>query len=348
MSGVGFGFVSPVFEGAEWARHCEEHGAELVACGEAPAVFADPIASLAVYASATSRLRLATSVTAPGLRHPAVLANAFSTLQMLSAGRAVLGIGTGDLSLVQLGERPWRLEPFLEYALAVRELCAGNAVSYGGKRLALDSSVGPVPLFFGADAPRALELAGRHADGVIVGQAFHPDIVRTVVQRVASGAEAAGRSPDDVEIWFTLRAVFTPEPDGALSVDGLDEYVARQAYFLWRVAGSPQPDTLRQSLLERKGFALDDDVAGRLGRYVTEYDPAHAFGSKRNVELLQRLGLKEWAGRLFYASGPPEHVAARVGELVDAGARRFLVPVMAGDRRQAVEQTADVFAALRP
>lgn len=344
---VRFGFVSPELESDEWARRCEERGAELITCGEAPTVFSDPTISLARYAAATTTVRLGTSVTAPGLRHPAVLANTFSTLQRISGGRIVLGIGSGDLGLIQLGERPWRLQPFLDYALAVRALCAGERVTYEGKELFTERTAGPVPLWFGADAPRALELAGRHADGVIVGQAFHPDIVRHVRRHVAIGAEQAGRSVDEIEIWYVLRAVVTEQPHGAVAIDGLDEYAARQTYFLLRMAGATDAETLAAALRRRKGFSIDDELARRLFDYASRYDESRAFGTKQNVELLDRCGLLEWAGRLFYKSGPVSTVAAEVAALVDAGATCFLVPLMLGDKLAGIDETADVFAAVR-
>jgi 5,10-methylenetetrahydromethanopterin reductase len=344
---VRFGFVTPAFEGAEWARHCEESGADLITCGEGPTVFTDPTISLALYAAATSRIRLGTSVTAPGLRHPAVLANTFSTLQQLSQGRIVLGIGTGDLSLIQIGEQPSRLQPFLDYSLVVRALCSGEQAEYDGKQIALQWTAGPVPLWFGADAPRALELAGRHADGVIVGQAFHPDIVRHVRRHVGAGAEAAGRDFDDIEIWYLLRAVVTDEPHGAIAIDGLDDYAARQTHFLLRMADTTDANTITESLVRRKGFQIDDDLAQRLARYAAAYDESKAFGTKHNVELLDRLGLRDWAGRLFYKSGPVKTIADEVTELVEAGASCFLVPLMLGDKLAGVDDTVEVFARLR-
>ena len=347
-SPIRFGFVTPYFQGLDWARHCEVSGADLITCGEGPTVFDDPTLSLALYAEATTRVRLGPSVTAPGLPHPAVLANTYSTLQKLSGGRAYLGIGTGDLSLIQIGERPYRLDAFLEYALAVRGLCAGEEVTYGGKPLKLEWTAGPVPLWFGADAPRALGLAGQHADGVIVGQAFHPDIVEHVRQHVGAGAAAAGRSlDDDIEIWYVLRALVTDEEHGAIRIDGLDEYAARQTFFLWRMAGKPERSELAAELARRKGLTIDDDVAERLSGFTADYDEALAFNSKHNVHLLERYGLTDWAGRLFYKSGPLEQVVAQVGELVAAGATNFLVPFMVGDTTKGVDQTAELFTALR-
>lgn len=326
-SEISFGFAAMMPDQiGEFGAACEDLGAGLVTVGEGATEFRDPFLLLGQLAAATRRARLGIVVTTPRLRHPAVLANSFASLQELSDGRAVIGLGSGDLGLIQLGEPPVRLSELEAYATTVRALSRGDRVDVNGHPLQIRWATRDVPLWLAADGPKMLDLAGRVADGVVVGQAGHPDIVRTVLDRVGRAAISAGRSPDDVEVWFMLRALVTGEPGGAIALDGFDEYGARQAHFLWRVSGAPGPDEVVDVIERRKGLRLDPEVARRLVAYCSDYSVEQAFGTKRNVALLARHGLTDWAGELFYVSGERERVRQRVEELVAAGARNFLVP----------------------
>ncbi|HRE42371.1 MAG TPA: LLM class flavin-dependent oxidoreductase, partial [Terricaulis sp.] len=112
----------------------------------------------------TKTALLGTVVTCPGLRHPAVHANTLQELQRLSGGRIFCGIGTGDLALIEMGEKPYKMADFVAYATAVRELTAGREIEWNGRPLRMRTEpVEPVPLWFGADGPRGIAEAGRVA-----------------------------------------------------------------------------------------------------------------------------------------------------------------------------------------
>lgn len=333
-----------------FGAECEAMGADLLTVGEGPTEFRDPFVNLSRLAEATERVMLTIAVSTPRLRHAAVLANAFATLDEISGGRAAIGLGSGDLGLVELGEKPVRLAELEEYATTVKTLACGGEVQMGDRDVRIRWAGSDIPLWLAADGPKMLHLAGRIADGVIVGQAGDPAIVRTVRERVAEGARSAGRSPDDIDIWYMVRAIATDVDDGAIRLDGYDEYGSRQVYFLWRVCGRPDADSMIEAIEARKGIRLDEDTAQRLARYIEGYSVADAWGTKRNVELLEEVGLTDWAGRLFYASGPPSTVQSRIAELVDAGATNFIIPAKneptLEERLAHVRPIADVFEAL--
>jgi len=316
------------FDAAErWVATCDELRVDAISAPEGPTVFEDPLVKLTLLARASSSQLLGTIVTAPRLRHPAILANAFSTLQRLSGDRMFVGIGVGDLSLIQIGEPPAKVAELERYAAAVKALCAGETIEYDGKRLRI-AHARPVPLWLGADGPRTLELAGRIADGVIVGQASHPDIVTFVRRNLAAGAAAAGRDVDDIMVWYMCRIDIADEPNAAVRTEGLDRYAARQANFLWRIAGSPRAQETRERILARKGLDLGEEIAHRLAAYGAEFSQEHAFTTNHNVDLLASHGLTDWAGDLLYLSGPVDHVVTRAKALMAAGAENFIVPLM--------------------
>jgi alkanesulfonate monooxygenase SsuD/methylene tetrahydromethanopterin reductase-like flavin-dependent oxidoreductase (luciferase family) len=348
MSSIRFGMSGRT---EEFAAFAESLGADLLTWGDSAVDFPDPYISLARAAGTTTRALLGTSVLAPGIRHPAVLANQLVQIQQLSGGRHVCAIGTGDLGLYKLGEKPMRFDDFVRYTSAVRDLAAGRPVEWDGHAIALDFEIEkPVPVWYGADGPRLTNAAGRHADGILVGQVGGPDVVRASLERLAAGAAEAGRDPAAVEAWFMLRVLPNEHDDGAVDIDGLDEYATRALRYLWRTAGRPAKDDVAEAVFRFRGYRLDEEIAARLWEFNSRYDDDHAFNSKRNVELMDETGLRSFAARYFFISGRPGLIRERVQALIDAGARNFIAPVlpwMEGDPSEHAREIAAVLDPLR-
>src|SRR5207248_7858678 len=106
----------------------------------------------------------------PVTRHPAVTAGAIATLQELSRGRAMLGIGLGNTSLATLGRRPATRAELSRCVATVRALCAGQtAAGVGGDvRLAFGAPGRCPPVAIAGSGPKVLTLAGQIGDGVII------------------------------------------------------------------------------------------------------------------------------------------------------------------------------------
>jgi len=345
---IRFGFFGGPQNDADFCAMAEDLGVDALAWGESPVQFPDPYLCMLQAAQRTKRALLGTVVTCPGLRHPAVHANTLQELQRLSGGRIFCGVGTGDLALIEMGEKPYKMADFVTYASAVRDLCAGKEIEWNGHPLRMRTApVKPVPVWFGADGPRGIAEAGRVADGVVIAQVGSTDVVTTAITRARAAAEDAGRSIDDLDLWFMLRVVPTEKIDDATSIDGLDEYVTRALRFMWRTAGSPDRDALAGILRHQRGYDIDPDIAARICDFNHRWDESRSFGSKHHVELMDQLNLRAFATRYFFISGPPEHIAERVQQLIDAGARNFFTPFMAGDKYDLARKTANILNTLR-
>jgi probable F420-dependent oxidoreductase len=157
-----------------------------------------PLLTLA--ARATSRLKLGHFVTNPGTREPTVLASTYATLQEISGGRMVMGIGRGDSARRVIGCQPVRMAEFERACRVVRDLMNGETVEWNGKELALSWTTGNprIPLYVAGYGPRALAVAGRVADGVII-QLADPVIVEWIMATARKAAEQAGRDPAALE-----------------------------------------------------------------------------------------------------------------------------------------------------
>jgi 5,10-methylenetetrahydromethanopterin reductase len=99
----------------EELRAAERLGMDLVGAGDTQASYRELYVSLTVAALNTERVLVGPMVTNPVTRHPAVTASAMGAVDRLSAGRAVMGIGTGGSAVWNAGLPPARIDDFREY-----------------------------------------------------------------------------------------------------------------------------------------------------------------------------------------------------------------------------------------
>lgn len=152
----------------------------------------DPFVALDRVAAATNSVRVGPGVANPYEVHPVKLASQVATLDEVSDGRAVMGVGAGDEStLSNLGinrDRP--LRRVLETFKVAQDLWAGERVDHDGTFVARDAGLnydaGEIPVYVGAQGPHMLRMAGKHADGVLVN-ASHPRDLAWSADRVAEG-----------------------------------------------------------------------------------------------------------------------------------------------------------------
>ena len=134
-----------------------------------------------------------------------VIASACAGIQRLTGGRFRYGVGTGDSSVRLAGVPVATVAQMEEFCLAFRALTNNRTATCNGNELRLEFDADPVPLWLAAEGPRMLDLAGRVADGVIMGNGVSEEVVRDNIARVERGANAAGRSLDDIELWFMAK-----------------------------------------------------------------------------------------------------------------------------------------------
>jgi 5,10-methylenetetrahydromethanopterin reductase len=162
---------------------------------------------VAAAAAATRRVRLGIGIMNPYTAHPAELAMHAATLQEVSNGRFLLGIGAGaEEFLAWAGlPRPRPLSATRDAVIACRALLdrgtpATTLAGAGWQQEAHLRFDGPtVPIYIGAMGPRMLALGGQIADGVL-GLSFPPERAATAATIVREAAAAAGRDPDSVDV----------------------------------------------------------------------------------------------------------------------------------------------------
>src|SRR5438876_8770586 len=146
----------------------------------------DTFVTLGQAATQTSRLTLFPAVTNPFTRHPSVLAGAIATVEELAPGRMKFVIGTGYTSASTIGRKPATLAEMRACIATVKTLVAGKSADFNGTPGRLGYTSGrSIPVLMAASGPKAIELAGEIADGVLLMVGFN----RGIVERALSYLE---------------------------------------------------------------------------------------------------------------------------------------------------------------
>ncbi|MEX1158488.1 MAG: LLM class flavin-dependent oxidoreductase [Thermomicrobiales bacterium] len=250
---IAFQSDKPPADYAELAGIVEDYGFDTLSI-YGDLLFQPPIVALTVVAGATSRIRLGPASLNPYTLHPVEIAGQIAALDLLSGGRAYLGLSRGawlgDIGLPQ--ERP--LSRLRETIDVVEHLLAGRQEPYEGQHFRLTEHHAlryrvereRVPLLLGSWGRQTLGLAGERAGEVKIGGSANPAIVPLVREWVARGASKTGRDPADIGVCL-----------GAVTVVDEDRAVARatirpeMALYLPVVAGLDPTISVDPELLER-------------------------------------------------------------------------------------------------
>src|ERR671937_1450756 len=115
----------------------EKHGFEYGWTYDSHVLWQESTPTLALAAAATERIKLGHMVTNPGTRDPTVVASAYATLQDISDGRMVMGIGRGDSARRYIGQEPVPVGRFEEALRMIKPFNNGEKVQWNGKELEL-------------------------------------------------------------------------------------------------------------------------------------------------------------------------------------------------------------------
>jgi probable F420-dependent oxidoreductase len=211
----------------------------------------EPWTLLSWIAAATSRIRVATRVLAVPYRHPAVLAKMAETLDRLSGGRLILGLGGGavdqEFHAFGLGVRTPRdkVDGLAEAIRILRGVWSQPRFSFEGRLYQTDGAElvpkpnHPIPIWLGTYGRRALALTGQLADGWIPSLGYVlPEQIPGLRERVLAAARAAGRDPDAITCAYNLGVRIDERADPEPSV----------------VAGAPAAVTERLQAFVELGF----------------------------------------------------------------------------------------------
>lgn len=302
------GSARNVKEAVERAQRAEALGFEAIFFADSHMNNVDPYQAMALCAVNTKRIRFGTAVTNMVYRDPTVTANSFATLNEISAGRAIVGLGTGDGPVYSLGRTATKLADFEKGLRLIGDLLHDRGVEVpkgrerAGGNVALKVGLRPVPVYISAEGPKTLRVAGRSCDGVILGTGFDLQVLDWARQRIAEGAKEEGRSPEDVDVMPA--GMIVVDDDGALARRRVRARMANRAHHNFRFTMETVPEGEAAGVKRfMDAFDISKPIEERIDPdYVTDY-------------LLER----------FTIAGTPEECVAKIKRLEAAGVRRLLL-----------------------
>ncbi|HUN46355.1 MAG TPA: LLM class flavin-dependent oxidoreductase [Stellaceae bacterium] len=181
---------------------------------------------LAAIAGKTRKIMLGPGVADPYSRHPSMLASSVATLDELTGGRAVLGLGIGGQGLPELGiERKLPVAAMREAVEMIRRLLGGEdviaqgkVISLSGARLAIKPVQPRIPIYFATHGAQIAKLAGQIADGVLIANTLNPSAFDFYVKQLDEGMAKAGRSMDTLDIGLRVEACIADDDEAAYKV----------------------------------------------------------------------------------------------------------------------------------
>jgi probable F420-dependent oxidoreductase len=185
----------------EVLQNAEEQGFEYGWTYDSHILWQESYALLAIAATQTKKIKLGHCVTNPGIRDPTITASWYATMQDVSNGRMVMGIGRGDSSRRVVGLKPVKVDEFERRLRMIKDLMNGRKVDWNEKEIELTwvrDELPDIPMHVAGYGPRALGVAGRVGDGVII-QLADPQIIQWIMATARQAAEEEGRDPDALQ-----------------------------------------------------------------------------------------------------------------------------------------------------
>lgn len=335
--GVG-GYARGDITGAvEYVQAADRLGVDYVWSAEAWGQ--DAITSLAYLAGKTERIKLGTGIMQISARVPSMTAMTALSLNSLSGGRFVLGLGVSGPQVVEGlhgADYSVPLTRLRETVDICRMAFRGDKLAYEGKRhvlprpggegkaIRLDHPPADIPIFLATLGPKSLEYTGAAADGWL-GTSFSPDHAEAHIDHIARGAEKAGRSLADIELHAAVGVAIGEDVQGM--IDSRKPGVA----FQMGAMGSADTNFYNEAF-QRAGYADDALAIQRLWLDGKRKEAAERVPDAMVTE--------------FQAIGTADMVRERFSKYRSAGINaldlRIDAPGSPADRLTLLEQVVDL------
>ena len=314
----------------EEARSVEAAGWDGQIFMDSQSLCADPYARMGVWAVGTERIKLATGVTNPLTRHPAVTAASAAGVHEISGGRAVLGIGRGDSALAYLGYAPVRLSAFRRSLQDLQTLLSGgeveferfapveNAPSLASMSLGdrptgtalkwLPGALPKVPLDVAATGPKVIEMAATIAERVTFSVGANPERVRWAIDLARTARRKAGLKEDGLNLGLQVIVICDPDIDAVRELATLFVTPVARWQVMQGDAVGPQNESDKANFqLVRHGYDMNKHGDSQGGDKV--------MGGTLTWDFVER----------FAIVGPPDRCIERLLELTRLGIERFMI-----------------------
>jgi probable F420-dependent oxidoreductase len=299
----------------------ERHGFDYGWTYDSHILWQESYATLALAADRTEKIKLGHFVTNPGIRDPTITASWYATMQDLSNGRMVMGIGRGDSSRRVVGLKPVKVAEFERRCAMIKELMNGRKVDWNDKELELTwvrDELPDVEMWIAGYGPKALAVAGRVGDGVII-QLADPQIIQWIMDTARQAAVEAGRDPAALKCIVGAPSKVT---------DDLAQAREEVRWFPAMVSNHVM------DLIERYGF--DSEIPAALTDFVKarkfyDYKEHSRVGAKHGEFVTDEIAER------FTVIGNTEQCIAKLRELESVGVDQFNIYLMTEGQEETLE-----------
>ncbi|MBM4260582.1 MAG: LLM class flavin-dependent oxidoreductase [Deltaproteobacteria bacterium] len=313
------GGVKTIDEIHKRARRAEEAGYDGIFLGESHLSTIDSFQTLASCAMITQRLLLGIAVTNIVFRHPTVIAGAAASLNEIAKGRAIMGLGTGDGPVYTQGLKATPMKEFEDGVKLIRNLARGNAATFPTGEVNIGFTIHqPAPIYVSAEGPKGLQLAGRCADGVILGTGFDLQVYDWAKQKIREGAAEAGRKEGDIKI--IAAGMLCVDEDGKKARKVVRNRIANRAHHNFRFTFETVPPA---------------ELPG-IKKFMAGFDVMKPMEDRVDPDLVS-----DYLVQRFSVAGNPSECIARIEELQAAGVEHLMLT----PARKVYSETVDMFAA---
>ena len=312
------GGVKNIDEIHQRARRAEELGYDGIFLGESHLSSIDSFQTLASCAMITKRLLLGIAVTNMVFRHPTVIAGAAASLNEISKGRAIMGLGTGDGPVYNQGLKATPMKQFEEGVKLIRRLVQGYPASFPTGEVGLGFTINrPAPIYVSAEGPKGLQLAGRSADGVILGTGFDLRVYDWAKRKIREGAVEAGRKEKDIAIIAAGMLCVRDDGDEARKI--VRNRIANRAHHNFRFTFETVPS---------------QELAG-VKKFMAGFDVMKPMEDRVDPDLVN-----DYLVHRFSIAGTPKECIERIEELNAAGVEHLMLT----PARKVYGETVEAFA----
>ena len=294
------------------ARVAEESGFKFVTFVDQPFMSRDVFASMTIAAQNTNRIHFGPGVFDLTTHHPLAIAGSIASIDELSGGRTIVGIGAGGPFGGTM--KPRSVKEVRNAVEFIRRFTGGEEVETGGQRMRCEFCRRQVPVYVAASGPRMLEMAGEVADGVMFSSAFgvHPAMLEWRLAQIERGALKAGRNPSDIDVWARGMIYVADTIEDALpEVAG---YVMNSARSTARILGRGDPEQVKiMERMEKEAPGLLDECRRVAGAWTPEWNEHRDAPAAKLVTKLTT--------GLYHMVGRPEDICEKIERVGRLGIR---------------------------
>jgi coenzyme F420-dependent glucose-6-phosphate dehydrogenase len=258
---------------------------------------------LGAVAARTQSIHMGTGVTCPTLRyHPAIVAQAASTLEYMAPNRVYLGMGTGEALNEYAASGQWpgydeRQDRLREAIELIRQLWSGEDVTFEGeyyqtrKARMWTRSGRPIPIIVSSMVPDSARFAGRHGDGLWTVGGKEPEVYKQLLKEFDEGAREAGKDPSTMPKYIELSVAYTDDAESAIG--------AMQKYWA---------STLVPALFDQKIYtpAMAQENGKVVGADTIKQKLCLSANPEDHVRLAQQHIDLGFTGLFFHSAGPDQ------------------------------------------